>query len=88
MASILKAPPFWVWLLFMFAVVVGLGSFKVGGMHQKRVTETQMSEARDRSMRTNYCTQICLVQEQPMLGVTEKPEWRCFCSDGYWQPLP
>ena len=71
--------------IILAAVTAG---FLLGASVESRRIETKLTESRDRSMRTNYCTQICKVQEQSMLGVTEKPEWRCFCADGYWQPLP
>ena len=60
----------------------------MGAIFEGRATETQMSESRSRAMRVEYCTQICRNQEQEMLGITESPEWRCFCKGGYWQPLP
>ncbi len=80
--------------IFMFlsiTLLVGavmLGAFKLGERSEGKVTEVRISESRDRSMRLAFCTQICRSQEQPLMGITEKPEWRCFCKAGYWQPLP
>ncbi len=73
---------------FILAAVFFAWGAVMGVIFQKDRTETQMSESRDSAQRVNYCTQICLVQEQAMLGVVKDPEWRCFCADGYWQPLP
>jgi hypothetical protein len=70
------------------SIAIAIVAFMLDAIKQRRDTETQMSDARDRSMRVEFCTHICNVQEQEMLGVAEDPEWRCFCKDGYLQPLP
>lgn len=73
---------------FWVIIAVAVLAFILGTFFQKDRTETQVSESRSRQMRVELCTEVCRVQEQPMLGVAEEPEWRCFCKGGYWQPLP
>lgn len=42
-----------------------------------------------RAERVAFCEQICANEHQHLYAVGRSPgEWRCFCSDGYWQPIP
>ena len=74
---------------FWIIVAVAVVAFAAGMAVQRRVTETQMSEARERSMRVELCNTICRTRGEGMLGIAEHPEeWRCFCETGHMQPLP
>ena len=78
----------WLGITIFVAVVAGFIALIVA-LCWSTDKRNERLQAAARAPRDAFCEQICANKHQSLYRMSRGGgEWRCFCSDGYWQPIP